>query len=78
MFAHAVKHVQEISGRPVRTIEEDVVLPGGPAQVVWDGRDDDFDQLAPGVYLYKVRVEMEGRDGERLVSEHIEKLAVVR
>ena len=47
-------------------------------QVLWDGFDDDFDRLNAGVYLYKVRVEVEGLDGETQVSERIEKLAVIR
>ncbi len=70
--------VYTLSGQPILTIEQDEVLAGGPVQVRWDGLDDDLDRLAPGVYLYKVRVEVEGRDGERQVSERIEKLAVVR
>ena len=70
--------IYSLAGRPIRTIEQDEILPGGPMQIVWDGTDDDFDRLVPGVYLYKVRVEVEGNDGERQVSEAIEKLAVVR
>ena len=34
--------------------------------------------LSPGVYLYKVRVEVDGIDGDRQVSEAIERLAIVR
>ena len=70
--------IYSLAGRPIRTIEQDEILPGGPMQVVWDGTDDDFDRLVPGVYLYKVRVEVEGSDGDRQVSEAIEKLAIVR
>lgn len=71
--------IYTLSGRPVVTLEQDaIVLSGGPEQVVWDGLDDDFDRLAPGVYLYKVRVEVEGTDGARHVSEQLEKLAIVR
>ena len=70
--------IYSLSGRPIRTIEHDDVLPGGPMQVLWDGLDDDFDRLGSGVYLYKVRVEVEGLDGESQVSERIEKLAVIR
>ncbi|MDX1546023.1 MAG: type IX secretion system sortase PorU [Rhodothermales bacterium] len=71
--------VYTLSGRAVRTLElDDVPLTAGPMPVAFDGRDDDFDVLAPGIYLYKVRVEVDGADGERQVSEHIEKLAVIR
>ena len=41
-------------------------------------RDEDFDLLATGIYLYKVRVEVERADGETQVSERIERLAVIR
>lgn len=71
--------IYTITGRPVVTLERDgLLLSGGPEQIVWDGLDDDFDRLAPGVYLYKVRVEVEGMDGARHVSEQLEKLAIVR
>jgi len=70
--------VYTLGGRPIRTIVRDDLLPGGPMQIVWDGLDDDFDPLATGIYLYKVRVEIEGTDGAQQVSEHIEKLAVIR
>lgn len=70
--------IYSLSGRPVRTVEQDGLLPGGPMQVSWDGMDDDFDRLSPGIYLYKVRVEVDGSEGARQVSEAIERLAIVR
>lgn len=75
--------IYTLSGRLIRTIDTENalptgVLPGGPVQIVWDGRDEDFDELGSGVYLYKVRVAVEGDDGGRQVSEHIEKLALIR
>jgi hypothetical protein len=70
--------IYTLSGRPVRTIEQEEVLASAPVQVPFDGLDDDLDPLSSGVYLYKVRVEVEGRDGERQVSEHVERLAVIR
>ncbi len=70
--------IYTLAGRPIRTIEREDLLPGGPMQVNWDGLDDDFDRLATGLYLYKVRVEVDGADGGRQVSEQIEKLAVIR
>jgi hypothetical protein len=62
----------------VRELEADDPLGAGPFQVVWDGLDADADPLAAGVYLYKLRVEVDGDDGDRQVSEHIERLAVIR
>lgn len=75
--------IYTISGRPVRTIETDEALPGGVlsgsmVQIPWDGRDEDWDPLATGIYLYKLRVEIDGVEGERQVSEMIEKLAIIR
>ncbi|HET6569268.1 MAG TPA: type IX secretion system sortase PorU, partial [Rhodothermales bacterium] len=75
--------IYTLSGRPVRTIDSDEalpggVLPGGPVQIPWDGRDDDLDRLATGIYLYKLRVRIETPDGERQVAEQIEKIALIR
>ena len=75
--------IYALSGRPVRTIDTEEALPSGvltagPIQVVWDGRDEDMNLLASGIYLYKVRVRVDQPDGGRSVSEHIEKLAIIR
>lgn len=75
--------IYTLSGRPVRTLDgvetlPDGVLPGGPVSIPWDGRDEDLDALATGVYLYKVRVEVERPDGQTQVSERVERLAVIR
>ena len=76
--------IYTLTGRPVRTFNEMEALPsgllnGGPVQAVaWDGRDDDGERLASGVYLYKVRVEVERDDGEREVAERVEKIALIR
>ena len=75
--------IYSLSGRPIHTIDTDIALPegiltGNLVQVHWDGLDDDFDRLATGIYLYTLRVEVEKPDGGRQVSEHIEKLAVIR
>ncbi len=75
--------IYTLSGRPVRTLDADQTLAAGVftgslVQIPWDGRDEDFDTLATGIYLYNVRVEVERPDGEKQVSEHIERLAVIR
>jgi hypothetical protein len=70
--------IYTLAGRLVRELEADDPLGAGPFQVVWDGLDADADPLAAGVYLYKLRVEVDGDDGDRQVSEHIERLAVIR
>ncbi len=75
--------IYSLSGRPIHTIDSDIALPegiltGNSVQIHWDGRDDDFDRVATGIYLYKLSVEVEKPDGSREVSERIEKLAVIR
>ncbi|WP_457651320.1 type IX secretion system sortase PorU [Rhodocaloribacter sp.] len=75
--------IYSLNGRPIRTLDGDEalfggVLSGGPVQIPWDGRDEDGDRVATGIYLYKVRVEVEREDGERDVVERIEKLAIIR
>ncbi len=75
--------IYTLAGRPIRTMETDEALPSGlltagPVQVLWDGRDEDLNVVASGIYLYKVRVAVDGFDGERHISERIEKIAVIR
>jgi len=53
------------------------ILPGGPVQIPWDGRDADLDRLSPGVYLYQLKVTVDLPSGERDSVEHIGKLAVL-
>jgi len=77
-LARVQVRIYTLTGRLIRTLETEDLLSGGPFQLEWDGLDEDTDPLSAGVYLYKLRVEMEREDGERHVSEHIEKLAVIR
>lgn len=76
--------IYTLTGRPVRTFDEVEALPSGmltagPVQAAaWDGRGDDGERLASGVYLYKVRVEVENGEGERQVAERVEKIALIR
>ena len=82
-LARVQLRVYTLSGRPVVTLDDVQTLPAGAltgslVQIPWDGRDEDFDALASGVYLYKLRVEVERGDGETEVSERVERLAVIR
>ena len=72
-----------LAGRPVRTIAGDEalpggVLPGGLVQIPWDGRDDDLDRLATGIYLYRLRIEADAADGRTETVERVERLAIIR
>ena len=73
-----------LAGRVVRTIDGDEALPGGVltgglVQIPWDGRDDDSDRLATGIYLYRLRIEADGEaGGPAQVVERVERLAIIR
>ncbi|HEX8384743.1 MAG TPA: hypothetical protein VF576_01095, partial [Rubricoccaceae bacterium] len=72
-----------LAGRPVRTIDGDDALPGGvltagSVRIPWDGRDDDLDRLATGIYLFRLRVEADGADGSAQTVERVERLAIIR
>lgn len=47
--------VYDVSGRRVRVLLDVPDLPPGPAQAVWDGRDDAGRELASGIYLARLR-----------------------
>jgi len=64
-----------LSGRLIRTVE--VRGNSGFNQVEWDGRDEDGDILANGVYLYKIAATQKS-GGEVLQAEEISKLVVQR
>ena len=53
-----------VSGRVVRTITQDEIGPvhigNNRTEYAWDGRDEFGDQLANGVYLYRVTLEING------------------
>jgi hypothetical protein len=49
-----------VGGRLIRTLD-DIAGNAGQNQVYWDGRDDEGDELANGVYLYKIIAD--GRTG---------------
>jgi flagellar hook assembly protein FlgD len=64
-----------LAGRLIRTLESAGVR--GFNQIDWDGRDEDGDPLANGVYLYKI-IATQNLGGEALRAEKIEKLVVQR
>ena len=72
--------IYTLSGRLVREFEGSDVNEGtglrktGWNMLTWNGRDEDGDRVATGVYLYRVR--MEGEDGT--FEGDVEKIAVIR
>jgi hypothetical protein len=64
-----------VSGRLVKTISETVMTEGFRSEgIPWDGRDDFGDQLAKGVYVYRLMVRMP--NGE--IVEKMEKLVLLK
>lgn len=64
-----------ISGKIVKTINTKIFSNGFNAEPIeWDGRDDFGDNLAKGVYLYRLRV----RNSEGKISEKTEKLVILK
>ena len=63
--------IYTVTGRLVKTLHEDVKTQGFRVEgIQWDGKDDFGDQLAKGVYVYRVKVR--NPDGE--MAEAMEKL----
>jgi flagellar hook assembly protein FlgD len=61
-----------ITGKVVREIDESEFGPinigRNISQFAWDGKDEFGDQLANGVYLYRVKAKIAGQDIKRLES----------
>ena len=83
--ARAQLRVYTVAGRPVRTIDGADALPGGslpgrdvPVMIDWDGLDDDGDRLATGVYLFRLRLEVDDPAGGARAVERVERLAIIR
>ena len=81
--ARAQLRIYTVAGRPVRTIDGDEALPsdvllGSTVQIPWDGLDDDGDRLATGVYLFRLRLEVDDAAGAGQVVEQVERLAIIR
>ncbi|MBL7978845.1 MAG: type IX secretion system sortase PorU [Bacteroidetes Order II. Incertae sedis bacterium] len=84
--ARAEIKIFSLSGRLIRTIGTDELLPGGvltgsTLQYQWDGKDEDGDAPAMGVYLYKAKIEITDETSEiptKQTAELIEKMAIIR
>ena len=72
--------VFSVSGRLVKTIQEQVMAEGTRiTDIQWDGTDEYGDQLARGVYLYKVKLGGSNSSGEAINAEsEFEKLVILK
>ncbi|MBM3160164.1 MAG: type IX secretion system sortase PorU [Bacteroidetes bacterium] len=67
--------IMTVSGKVVKTIQQTLPTEGFRIEgVYWDGLDDFGDQLAKGVYLYRIKV----RTPDGITAEKAEKLAILR
>jgi flagellar hook assembly protein FlgD len=70
--AEVTIRIYTISGKLIRKLE-DIIGTAGFNRTAWNGRDEDEDELANGVYLYKITAET---DDEKV--EEVEKLIIMR
>ncbi|HZY10013.1 MAG TPA: type IX secretion system sortase PorU [Bacteroidota bacterium] len=66
--------IYSVAGRLLRSLEERNIN-NRTVRIEWDGRDDDGDVLANGIYLYKVVVKTEDR---RFTDEALGKLSILK
>jgi hypothetical protein len=64
-----------VSGKLVKTIEQQVLQDGYRSQpIAWNGTDDFGDRIGKGVYVYRLEV----RNEEGQLAEHFEKLVILK
>ena len=67
--------IYAVSGRLIKTIQQDVMSEGYRVNSLrWDGLDDYGDRIGKGVYIYKVQV----RDSQGATANQFQKLVVLR
>ena len=69
-----------VSGKLVKSIQERVLPEGNLVQgIQWDGKDDYGDQLAKGIYVYRVKVRnTENADNQTSATSDYEKLVILK
>jgi hypothetical protein len=65
--------VFSLAGRMIRTIRSAATRPGYNFETVWDGKDNDGERVASGVYIYKIRARQAAKE-----TEEFGKLVVMR
>jgi hypothetical protein len=72
--------VFSVSGRLVKTIDEQIMTEGTRVTgIQWNGTDEYGDQLARGIYLYKVKIGGTGSAGDAINTESdFEKLVILK
>ena len=76
---HVQVQIFSVSGKLVKTLESDISPEGfRVSDLAWDGLDDYGDQLARGVYLYKIRVETAASGQKRKAESKFERLVILK
>jgi hypothetical protein len=68
-----IVEIFSLAGRAIRTIRSMATNAGYNFDTIWDGRDNDGDQVASGVYIYKIRARQANKE-----TEEFGKLVVMR
>ena len=73
-------NIFSVSGKLVKSLQQSSTTDSYRVDnIQWDGRDDYGDQLAKGVYLYKVKVRGTDENGKALITEsEFEKLVILK
>lgn len=70
----------DLSGRFVKNITRDDYVSDGYRvnDIEWNGRDNQGGDLAPGMYVYKIKLIFSGDNGQETVESDAEKLVILR
>jgi len=60
-----------LDGGLVRTLRERLSHPGGEHRFVWDGMDDDGEKVAPGIYVCRIRADVDERSADAVVHRAV-------
>ena len=69
--------IYTVAGRLLYKFDETFLAANQLAKFEWDGRDEDGDVLANGVYFYKV-IAKANIDGKTKTKEAVQKLVIMR
>lgn len=71
--------IYSVSGKLVKTIREPLSPSGKRFRSdLWDGKDQYGDQLAKGVYLYKVKIYNSFDTAKKVISSDFQKLVILK
>ena len=60
-----------LDGRSVRTLREVLSHPGGVHRIEWDGMDADGERVPPGIYVCRIRADVDERSADAVVHRTV-------